>query len=262
MTRLLVIAALAIATSAAAQENDNCRFEAERAANIDARSSDQLLLIARGGSLRVEGRAGLDQVRVRGRACASSEDLLDQLKLETSRNGGTVRVEVPEIDNDDWMHGRNTYALLHLVIEVPEGMAADITDGSGEATLSGLGQLRVDDGSGELTIQDIAGSVEIDDGSGGIVAHGIHGDITVEDGSGNIDLRDITGSVEIDDGSGGMDVAEVGGSVRVEDGSGDIHVANVQGDFTVVDDGSGSIRHSGVHGRVRIPEKDRNGRRR
>jgi hypothetical protein len=260
MTRLLAIAALAVATGAAAQQNDNCRYEAQRAANIDARSTDQLLLIARGGSLRVEGRAGLDQVRVRGRACASSEDLLDQLKLETSRNGGTVRVEVPEIDNDDWMSGRNTYALLHLVIEVPEGMAADITDGSGEATLSGLGRLRVDDGSGELTIEDIAGNVEIDDGSGGIVAHGIHGDITIEDGSGEIELRDVTGSVEIDDGSGGMDIAEVGGSVRLDDGSGNIRVTNVQGDFTVTDDGSGSIRHSGVRGRVQIPSKDRNRR--
>lgn len=260
MTRLLVIAALAVATGAAAQENDNCRFEAERAANIDARSTDQLLLIARGGSLRVEGRAGLDQVRVRGHACASSEDLLDQLKLDTGRNGGTVRVEVPEIDNDDWMRGRNTYALLHLVIEVPQGMAADITDGSGEALLSGLGRLRVDDGSGELTLEDIAGDVEIDDGSGDITAHGIHGDITVDDGSGGIELRDVTGSVEIDDGSGSMDIAEVGGSVRVDDGSGDIHVTNVEGDFTVIDDGSGSIRHSGVHGRVQIPDRGRNRR--
>ncbi|MGD8279389.1 MAG: hypothetical protein PVH00_15230, partial [Gemmatimonadota bacterium] len=168
MTRWIPILALAVATGAAAQEDDACRYEAQRAANIDASATDQLRLIARGGTLRVRGRAGLDQVRVRGRACASSEDLLDQLRLETGRDGGTVRVEVPEIDNDDWMHGRNTYALLHLEIEVPEGMAADISDGSGEAWLSGLGRLYVDDGSGELTLENIAGDVEIDDGSGSV----------------------------------------------------------------------------------------------
>jgi len=257
MTRLIAIAALAIATGAAAQENDACRFEAQRSANIDADAGDQLRLIARAGSLRVEGRAGLDRVQVRGRACASSQELLEQLRLETDRSGGTVRVEVPEIDNDDWMRGRNTYALLHLVVEVPEGMAAEITDGSGETILSGLGRLRVDDGSGELTIENIAGDVEIDDGSGSITARGIHGDITVDDGSGDVEIRDVTGSVDIDDGSGSLDVAEVGGSVRVDDGSGNIRVANVHGDFTVTDDGSGSIRHTGVEGRVRIPERDR-----
>jgi hypothetical protein len=242
MTRLIATAALLVATGVAAQQNDECRFEAERSANIDANASDRLVLIARAGSLRVEGRAGLTRVQVRGRACASSEALLDQLRLETGRNGGVVRVEVREFDEGDWTRERDRYALLHLVLEVPEGMAADITDGSGETALAGLGRLHIDDGSGELTLENIGGDVEIDDGSGGITVHGVRGNVTAADGSGDLEVRDVTGSVAIDDGSG---------SIRVE---------NVQGDLTVVDDGSGSIRHSGVQGRVRIPEKERNRR--
>jgi len=240
MIRLIAFAALAVATGAAAQSRDPCRYEAERSANLEASRSDRLALIARAGSLRVEGRSGLTRVQVRGHACASSEDLLEQLQLESGRDGGVVRLEVPEIDDDDdWNFGRERYARLDLVIEVPEGMAAEIEDGSGDAILRGLGRLRIVDGSGELTIEEIAGTVTIEDGSGEITIRGVQGDVTVDDGSGEIDVARITGSVRIDDGSG---------SITVDD---------VSGDLTVSDDGSGSIRHSGVRGRVDVPVKER-----
>jgi hypothetical protein len=239
MTRLIAVAALAVATGAAAQSRDPCRYEAERSANLEAGGSDRLVLIARAGSLRVEGRSGLTRVQVRGHACASSEDLLEQLQLESGRTGGVVRVEVPEIDDDDWNVGRERYARLDLVIEVPEGMAAEVEDGSGEAVLRGLGRLRIVDGSGELTIEDVAGDLDIEDGSGEITIRGVQGDVTVDDGSGEVD------------------VARVTGSVRIADGSGSITVDDVSGDLTVRDDGSGSIRHSGVRGRVDVPVKER-----
>lgn len=254
MTRLIAIAALAVASGVSAQDRD-CRYEAERAANISASAADQLELIARSGSLRVEGRNDLSTVQVRGRACASSEDLLDQLRLETGRRNDVVRVEVPEIDMGGW--GRDRYAYLDLVLEVPAGMAAEIEDGSGESFLSGLGELNIEDGSGELTLENIMGDVFIDDGSGEITMRGIDGDVTIDDGSGEVAIFDVTGSVSVEDGSGGIDVEGVGGSVRIDDGSGSISVKDVRGDFTVTDDGSGSIRHSGVQGQVKIPEKRR-----
>lgn len=256
MTRLIAIAALAVASGVSAQDRE-CRYEADRAANINASASDQLELIARSGSLRVEGRSGLSAVRVRGRACASSEDLLDQLRLETGSRGGVVRVEVPEIDQGRFSWGRDRYAYLDLVLEVPEGMTAEIEDGSGETFLSGLGEIVLDDGSGELTLENIMGDVYIDDGSGEITMRGIDGDVTIDDGSGDIDIVDVTGAVSVEDGSGGIGIKGVGGNVRIDDGSGSISVADVRGDFTVTDDGSGSIRHSGVQGQVRIPEKRR-----
>lgn len=256
MTRMIALAALAVATGAAAQDREPCRFGAERSANIEASAGDRLALVARAGALRVEGRPGLSRVQVRGRACASSEDLLEKLRLETGRSGGVVRVEVPEFDTG-WNWGRDTYARLDLVLEVPAGMAAEVHDGSGEAILRGLGRLRVEDGSGELTIEDIGGDVAVDDGSGELRIRGVRGDLTIEDGSGEITIADVTGSVSIEDGSGGVEIAGVGGAVRVDDGSGSITVEDVKGDFTVTDDGSGSIRHSGVRGRVQIPDRER-----
>jgi hypothetical protein len=240
-----MLSALALAALAAvAQDGRNCEFTADRTATVAASSSDVLELVARAGSLVVEGRPGLSEVRVRGRACASSRELLDQLVIETSRAGGRVRVEVPEIEHERSFFGGNWNAGLDLVLEVPEGMEATITDGSGDAEIRGVGRLRMTDGSGGLRLVDIRGDVRIDDGSGEIEIQGVAGSVEVHDGSGEVVVRDVTGSVDVDDGSGSIDVSDV------------------RGNFTVRDDGSGDIRYDNVRGRVDVPEKDRDRRRR
>jgi DUF4097 and DUF4098 domain-containing protein YvlB len=240
ITSALAVAAFAALAPLPRQE---CEFAAERSANIAGSASDVLDLVARAGSLRVEGRPGLREVRVRGRACASSNNLLDQLVLETRRSGDRVRVEVPDIDDGRSFFGNN-YARLDLVIEVPEGMEAEVTDGSGEAEFTGLGRLNLTDGSGSLYLANMLG------------------DVRIEDGSGEIEIVEVDGNVYIDDGSGEISVRNVAGSVTVNDGSGSIRVADVRGDFTVESDGSGGITHRNVSGAVDIPEDDRRRRRR
>jgi hypothetical protein len=232
-----VLAGAVVVSPGLAQSN--CRYEADRSAMVRASSGDALRLIARAGSLTIRGVEGLDEVRVRGRACASSEELLEELVLETDHSGSTIRVEVPEIDEGGGWFSGNRHAALHLDIEVPKGMAATIEDGSGDARIEGLGALNLVDGSGDLDITDINGDLDIDDGSGRVRVSGIEGRIRVEDGSGEIDIRDVDGNVEIDDGSGSIDVR------------------NVTGDFIVRDDGSGGIDYANVTGRVDIPRRER-----
>jgi hypothetical protein len=263
-TRTATLAMLVLAPSSAlAQAGGECRFEASRDATLAATASETLQLIARSGSLRVEGRPGATEVRVRGRACASSEDLLEQLRLHTDRGGSAVRVEVAEIDSDwNWRDGRNQYARMDLVIEVPAGMAADIEDGSGSMVLRGLGNLRVEDGSGDIEIEDIDGDIRVDDGSGDVRLTRIRGDVEVDDGSGSVDIRDVTGSVLLDDGSGSVTIAGVGGSVRIpDDGTGDLDVRDVRGDLIVGDKGNGNVRHANIDGRVDVPVRERRRRR-
>lgn len=243
----------AVPGAAVAQD---CRYEARRDATIAATSGETLAVLARSGLLRIEGRPGLEEVRIRGTACASSEELLEQLRMETSRGGGTVRIEVAEVDHG-WGIGRR-YARLDLVIEVPAGMPAEVEDGSGDIEIRGLGSLRIDDGSGDIEVTDIEGDVTIDDGSGEVVLADIRGDVFVDDGSGEIHVRSVTGSVEIEDGSGSIRVAGVGGSVRIpDDGTGEIDVRDVRGDFIVGDKGTGSVRHANIDGRVDVPERVR-----
>lgn len=253
--RTVAAALLVVAAPLSAQE---CRYEASRDARVVASSSDRLVLIARAGSLRVEGRPGISEVHVRGRACASDEDFLDDIRLDSERNGDMVRIEVPEMDTGGWNRGRNTYARLDLVVEVPAGMRVDIDDGSGNIFVSGTGDLTIDDGSGGIEVEDIAGSVRIDDGSGEVTISNVRGEVRVDDGSGSVHIADITGDVSVDDGSGSMEIERVVGSVRIpDDGTGSIRVTDVSGDLVVRDKGNGDVRYSDVRGRVEIPQRKR-----
>jgi hypothetical protein len=260
MLTAVLITALSVPTQPARVWQRECRYEADRSATVRATSSEQLRLIARAGSLRVQGREGLTEIRVRGHACASSNELLDKLQIETSRSGSTIRIEVAEIDNDEWRN--NQYALLDLDIEVPARMAADIADGSGESTIIGLGDITVTDGSGSLHIEDV-GAARIRDGSGEIEIDGVAGDLRIVDGSGGIQVDHVEGSVTVEDGSGSIDIADVGGSIDVPaDGSGSIDIRGVKGDLTVARKGSGSVSYRDVDGRIDVPDRIRNRRRR
>lgn len=225
LTALLPL--LLIPSSLAAQE---CRHEARRDARFAVDSGDRLLLVARSGSLRVEGRAGSTEVVIQGRACASSEDLLERIILTTDRDGSRAHVEVAEIDwEDGWFDG-DRYARLDLTVEIPAGMRVEIQDGSGEMLVRGTGELLIDDGSGEIDIDDITGDVRIDDGSGEVIVANVRGSVTIDDGSGEVTVREVTGSVTVDDGSGSIEIAGVGGSVRVpDDGSGSLDVPERRG---------------------------------
>ena len=254
MLRSLAFSCAGLLLAATGSAQEECAFEAQRSATVSVAGARALLVEVGAGSLRVEGRPGLTEVRVSGRACASSQALLGQVDVNADRRGDVVRVTTPEADND-FRDGE--YARLHLVVEVPAGIEADISDGSGSAEIRGLGPARVHDGSGDLLLEEMTGLLEIEDGSGAIVVNGVDGDVVVEDGSGEIRIDDVRGSASIEDGSGSVHLSRVGRNARVDDSSGDIEVDGVGGDFIVGNDSSGSIRHGGVRGRVDVPRPRR-----
>ncbi|HZF73820.1 MAG TPA: hypothetical protein VEZ51_10335, partial [Gemmatimonadaceae bacterium] len=121
-------APLIIGTTAYAQE---APYTAPRNASVDAAGAKTVEVEAAGGILRVEGKPGLRQIQVTGTARASSPRLLNEIKLIAERRGDRVfiKADMPD-DNgwrdDDWSVG------LDLVIQVPQGINADISDGSGD----------------------------------------------------------------------------------------------------------------------------------
>ena len=258
---LLVGTFLSTDPAAAQRGGDRCEFGTELSVEMSASDSDRLTITAGSGALVVEGRSGASAVTATATVCASEEWMLDEADVTLDRRGSSVDLETfyPE---DSWRN--DGYTRIDLHVKVPLGMAATIDDGSGSATLSGLGDLTVDDGSGELYVEDIRGTVDIEDGSGGIEIRDVQGDVYVEDGSGSLDIVGVTGSVTVEDGSGSMDIRDVGEDVMAYDiGSGMLRVSDVKGDFTVRDGRNERIRYSGVRGVVDIPapRRRRGGRR-
>jgi len=233
-------------------------YTAPRNAVVDAAGAKSVEVEAAAGLLRVEGKAGLRQVQVTGTARASTQQLLSEIKLIAERRGDQVFIKADIPDHDNWRD--DDYSVgLDLVIQVPQGINADISDGSGDTKIFNVGSLEATDGSGDFSVDGAAGSVRITDGSGSLTIENVNGDVTVNDGSGDIDVRNVSGSFVVEsDGSGGIFANDVKGSVIVQnDGSGGIEVKKVGKDFRVESKGGGDIQYSEVTGRVDIPERHR-----
>jgi hypothetical protein len=264
-TTAFVIALLATGCMGWAED---CRYTAPRDAEIATDGASRIRIVAGAGSLRIDGRPGAERVSATGTACASRQDLLDDVELITRRSGDEIVVET-RFPEGRWSEQMR----LDLVVEVPDSLPLDVHDTSGSTEVRKVGSLRLEDGSGSIWIEDVAGDATIVDGSGSLTVAGVGGDLRIEDGSGGIDVSRVDGGVEIEDGSGeievrnvghdvvidedgsgGIDVSGVEGSFLVrDDGSGSIDASDVRGDFTVEHDGSGSIRHDRIGGRVSVP---------
>lgn len=238
-------------------------YTAPRDASVDARGAKTIEVRAGAGSLRIEGRTDISQVQVRGTARASSRNRLQDIKLIAERRGDVVFIksDMPDESGSGFLNlGRDDWNLqLDLVIEVPQNIALDVEDGSGDAKFVNVGPMNLTDGSGELSILGVKGDLTVEDGSGSMTIENVEGKVHVSDGSGEITAKNIVGDFIVDeDGSGSIDVAGVGGNMTVEeDGSGGIDVDRIAGDFTVDHKGSGSIRSSGVRGKTDIPDRHR-----
>ena len=203
---------------------------------LDTDGISQLTINAGAGSMDVIGVAGLDKITVKATIVVPNEDKDDaarviekKMRLSLQEKSGEAELEA-SFKSGLMSFGSSPYIVLE--VNVPQGMAVTI-----------------DDGSGSIDIVDLVGDITIDDGSGSIdirnVAH-----VRIDDGSGSIDLVNAKGDVWITDGSGSISVEHVQGSVTIDDGSGSIKVIDIDGDLIIVDDGSGSLRFSDIRGTV------------
>ena len=85
---VLACATLLLASTVRA---DDCEHHAARDLDIDAAGLKSLVVEAGASDLRVSGVAGLARIEVRGRACASSAESLERLRVTGRRDGGDQR---------------------------------------------------------------------------------------------------------------------------------------------------------------------------
>ena len=201
---------------------DDCTHQKRVEFSLPADAVQILDISAGAGSLRVYSTPTVKEFIVSARLCTRRERNLEEMGVDHMVQGDVLHLwtKIPRTRSSFWTGDSES---IDLEVQIPEGMAARITDGSGRAFISGTGDLEVVDGSGELEITDIAGNVRVDDGSGGLT------------------IEDVRGNVSVDDGSGEINIARVGGSVTLRDGSGSINVREVQQEVSILEDGSGSV---------------------
>lgn len=269
---------LALGPATAFAWGDDCALHADRAAGVDAKGIEKIVIRAGAGDMKIIGRSSAVRVEARGQACAAKQELLDGSQINVRREGNVVYVETQLPQNDGgWSFGRNEYAYIDIGIALPSNVPVEATDSSGDTVIEDLAALTLQDSSGDLEIRRVAGLIDVNDSSGDLDIDGAgsvrvrdsSGDIEigkvrelvdiVSDSSGDIRIAQVTGNVRIEqDSSGGIRVEDVKGNVDVDsDSSGDIYAGQVGGDFTVSEDSSGSIDHDSVSGKVTIPANKR-----
>lgn len=252
MRKTILIFAVLMAPALQAWE---CKYEKSIDQELDLAGSETLKVLASAGELDIKATSG-DTARITGKVCVSDEDWLEDSGV--SAKGGRnaeIAVQLPNA-NSGW--GRNSYASLDLELEVPEGLALDVKDSSGELSIEGVSSVVVHDSSGDIEIVDVQGNVSLNDSSGDIDLERIGGNVTVvSDSSGDIRGDSVEGTVLVmKDSSGNIRFTDVGQDFIVErDSSGNITAKGVGGDFRVLRDGSGDIHASNVSGEVETPDK-------
>lgn len=189
---------------------------ATRNTTTPASGVTRVTIIARAGSLTVNGHGGMSDIKATGRIEAPTDALLAKTKLVATRSGSEVTIEA-QVPEETVLMSSTT---MELEVNLPAGVAVVIKDSSGSITTKDTGPLDVTDGSG---------SIDID---------GVTGNVRISDDSGSIEVEKVTGSVVITD-----------------DGSGEVNVSDVRGDFTVMHKGSGHIEYARISGKVSVPKK-------
>jgi DUF4097 and DUF4098 domain-containing protein YvlB len=116
---------------------------------------------------------------------------------------------------------------FNLAVVVPASARAVLSDGSGDLTVRNLaGHVSAGSGSGDLRASGLSGTVDLGDGSGNILGTALSGPrVTLDNGSGDISFGRLTSAdVVASDGSGDITLIFTGtpNRVHVDDDSGNV----------------------------------------
>ncbi|MFX4228345.1 MAG: hypothetical protein ACFHHU_10810 [Porticoccaceae bacterium] len=139
-----------IPTSAFAQR---CVFEKPIEFDIPVDGQTLLELTMESGNLVVEGNDESDVVEIRATACAGNKSAVEDLDLvyEGHSESIDIRSVTPDISS---LFSFNNYAYIDTTITLPSDMDLSIDDGSGDITVRNIASLKIVDGSGNIVIDE------------------------------------------------------------------------------------------------------------
>ena len=266
--------ALALLPASAFAADQHCKFSQPQAMDLDVAGVKTVVFEVNSHDLRLHADPAA-KAALAGRACASSQELLQQLSLTQHKQGDKLVVTLERKQPGLNFNFGNTYAWLDISGSVPEDVMVQLKVGSGDAELSGVRAMSADVGSGDVKAHGIkglataavgSGDIDLDDigslqvvsiGSGDVRVNGVRGDARVGSiGSGDLELRNVQGKVGIQAiGSGDAELAAVQGAVTLGTlGSGDLDVRGAAS-LQVQRIGSGSVNQRDIRGSVELPRK-------
>ena len=249
MRAVLALPILLLAPGCIVIEGSECRHSEPREAVLPAAAGVRTVEVrALAGSLSIAGQSGAGEVRAEGVACARRRRDLESIDLEARREGDRIVIEAVIAQA-----ARRRGARLDLSIRAPADVELVVSDTSGVVEIVGVESVKLDDASGDVWLERIAGDVVVIDRSGDVEVYDVGGALRVDDGSGDVVIRGAAAVTIVSDGSGDLEIEDVVGDVTIlDDGSGDIEVRRIGGDLRVDDDGSGEIEHAEIGGSVEI----------
>ena len=187
----------------------------------------------------------------------------------TVRPGGAGQVQIHAIihANDGWHSGGDVEKRIQYIEEHPpiEQDGNTITIGheedrdlmrnisiSYEITTPAETHLHSATGSGNQTVDGVAGPVDSTTGSGDLRLSSIGAGVTARAGSGGIKLNGVKGTLRAATGSGDIQAEGVTGAITASTGSGDVTLTQTGSGDVEVTTGSGTVELNGVKGAVRI----------
>ena len=218
------------------------------------------------GFLNIEGKAGAKEISLGADIWSQGEDTYT-LTLERKGDTAILVAKNHSAMNFSWS---NNSPQINVTLSLPDHLMLNINDGSGDITLEnhkakthiqdGSGSIKVSDlkadlvmsdGSGPIWVRNLEGALELEDGSGGIQLDQISKSVNIDDGSGEILARHLGADITIEDNSGSITIEDAKGVVTIDDGSGSIYIDGAAG-FNLIDDGSGQVKVANVEGKVNM----------
>lgn len=273
MRKLSLLSLLLLAPAAAFAATPECKHSQPRNLTLDLTGVKAVVFDIGANDFTIDARAGA-KAALEGKACASSEKSLQQLKLTQHKAGDKLYVTARREGVTGGIFLGSNYAYLKLAATLPDNVMVQLKVGSGDAVVTGAPLLSADVGSGDVEAKHIrglvaatvgSGDINLEDigslhvisvGSGDLSARKVRGPARIGSvGSGDFELDGAAGDVEIGSvGSGDARVSGVQGNVKVASvASGDVEVDDVRGDLSVGSKSSGSVSHNRIDGRVDVP---------
>jgi len=224
---------------------DSWKYEANEQLQLSTNGLEGVFIDAGAGFLEISGEEGLNEIIVEAEILANHSEAEVQkhmtLSLEKEGNNAILKSQFdPQKKGRKWMGNWSSDYQINLTVRMPQDLYLKINDGSGDMSVENMtANLKINDGSGNIAIQSITGNVDLNDGSGNTSIESVNGNIDVDDGSGNLALENCIGSLNINDGSGNVSISDINGNVSVNDGSGNIAISNIAGNVHI-SDGSGN----------------------